>query len=163
MNVWGDECLILGRGWWMSEVMNVWGDECLRWWTSGWWMSDNRSEVMGCTHFHAEQHIVCALCTLQVLQAEFSTVVVNTWHSLSHEMVLGENKGKWDNIKHLWVGKTMATCTSNCGCNLPKIVSTWWFEEIDAKSLDPPDVTQLSVCKCKVLSSYKLQGVSKKR
>ena len=37
MNVWGnecrgDECLILGRGWWKSEfsqgVMNVWGDEC---------------------------------------------------------------------------------------------------------------------------------------
>ena len=29
---WGDECLILGRGWWKSEfsqgVMNVWGDEC---------------------------------------------------------------------------------------------------------------------------------------
>ena len=23
MNVWGDECLKLGRGWWMSEVMNV--------------------------------------------------------------------------------------------------------------------------------------------
>ena len=22
--------------------MNVWGDECLRWWMSGWWMSDNR-------------------------------------------------------------------------------------------------------------------------
>ena len=34
MNVWGDECLNLGRGWWTSEVMNVWGDECLRWWTS---------------------------------------------------------------------------------------------------------------------------------
>ena len=34
MNVWGDECLILARGWWMSEVMNVWGDECLRWWMS---------------------------------------------------------------------------------------------------------------------------------
>ena len=55
MNVRGDECLILGRGWWKSEVMNVWGDECLRWWTSevmnvwgdeclkigrGWWMSE---------------------------------------------------------------------------------------------------------------------------
>ena len=25
----------------MSEMMNVWGDECLRWWMSGWWMSDN--------------------------------------------------------------------------------------------------------------------------
>ena len=24
--------------------MNVWGDECLRWWMSGWWMSDNRFE-----------------------------------------------------------------------------------------------------------------------
>ena len=23
MNVWGDECLKIGRGWWMSEVMNV--------------------------------------------------------------------------------------------------------------------------------------------
>ena len=51
MNVWGDECrgdecLILGRGWWKSKVMNVWiqsgGDECLRWWMSGWWMSDNQ-------------------------------------------------------------------------------------------------------------------------
>ena len=55
MNVWGDERLILGRGWWMSEVMNVRGDECLRWWMSevmnvrgdeclilgrGWWMSE---------------------------------------------------------------------------------------------------------------------------
>ena len=35
MNVLGDECLILARGWWMSEVMNVLGDECLRWWRSG--------------------------------------------------------------------------------------------------------------------------------
>ena len=23
--------------------MNVWGDECLRWWMSGWWMSDNQT------------------------------------------------------------------------------------------------------------------------
>ena len=23
MNVWGDECLKIGRGWWMAEVMNV--------------------------------------------------------------------------------------------------------------------------------------------
>ena len=61
MNVWGDECrgdecLILGRGWWNSKVMNVWiqsvGDECLRWWMSGIWMLDNPlwywiSETMG--------------------------------------------------------------------------------------------------------------------
>ena len=44
MNVWGDECrgdecLILGRGYWMSEVMNVWGDECLIL-CRGWWMSE---------------------------------------------------------------------------------------------------------------------------
>ena len=45
MKIRGDECLILGRGWWKSKVMNVWiqsgGDERLRWWMSGWWMSDN--------------------------------------------------------------------------------------------------------------------------
>ena len=52
MNVWGDERLILGRGWWMSEVMNVLGDEC---------------RTIRCLHLDILMNTFSAIWTIRIL------------------------------------------------------------------------------------------------